>query len=97
VAKKAASKTAARSSAKKAVRAPAAGKTPSAALAAVIGAEPVSRPQALKKVWEYIRAQNLQDPQDRRTIVADARLRQVLGRDRVGMLEITGLLGEHLQ
>ena len=96
-AKKAASKTAARSSAKRAVRAPAAGKTPSAALAAVIGVEPVSRPQALKKVWEYIRAQNLQDPQDRRTIVADARLRQVLGRERVGMFEITALLGEHLQ
>ena len=41
---------------------------PSAALAAVIGAEPVSRPRPVKKLWDYIKAQGLQDPKDKRTI-----------------------------
>jgi DNA topoisomerase-3 len=44
------------------------GKAPSAALAAVIGAEPVARPEAVKKLWDYIKAQGLQDPKDKRTI-----------------------------
>ena len=55
----------------KAPRKPAAGKQPSPELAAVIGAEPVARPEAVKKMWEYNKAHNLQDPKDKRTIVAD--------------------------
>ena len=39
-----------------------AGKAPSAQLAAVIGTEPVARPEAVKKLWDYIKAHNLQDP-----------------------------------
>lgn len=74
----------------------AAGKTPSAALAAVIGPEPVARTEAMKKIWDYIKAHNLQDPQDKRTIVADDRLRAVLGQDRVGMFALAGILGQHL-
>lgn len=93
-------KKAARSSAPKAPRkAPAAGtagSTPSAALAAVIGSEPVSRPQAIKKLWEYIKAHNLQDPKDKRTIVADDKLRAVLGQPSVGMFALAALVGKHL-
>jgi DNA topoisomerase-3 len=74
----------------------AAGKTPSPALAAVIGDAPVTRPEAVKKLWEYIRAHNLQDPQDKRQIVADAKLRAVLGQDRIGMFGLAGALGAHL-
>jgi DNA topoisomerase-3 len=88
-AKKAAGKTAA-------PRKPAAGKAPSPQLAAVIGTEPVARPAAVKKLWEYIKAQNLQDPQDKRTIVADDKLRAIFGKDRAGMFELAGLLGPHL-
>ena len=73
-----------------------AGTTPSAALAAVIGAEPISRPQAIKKLWEYIKAHNLQDPKDKRTIVADDKLLAVLGQPSVGMFALTGLVGKHL-
>ena len=69
---------------------------PDAALAAVIGSEAVARTEALKKLWDYIKAHNLQDPQDKRTIVADDKLRPVLGKDRAGMFELTGLIGPHL-
>ena len=91
-AKKAATKT----TAAKAPRKAAAGKAPSPALAAVIGTEPVARPEAVKKLWDYIKAHNLQDPKDKRTIVADDKLRAVFGKDSAGMFELAGLLGGHL-
>lgn len=75
----------------------AAGKAPSAALAAVIGPEAVARPEAVKKLWVYIKAHNLQDPKDKRTIVADDKLRAVFGKDSAGMFELAGILGPHLQ
>jgi len=75
----------------------AAGKVPSAALAAVIGSEPVPHTQAVKKMWDYIKSHNLQDPKDKRTIVADDKLRPVFGgKNHVGMFELTGILGSHL-
>ncbi|MDR0225167.1 MAG: DNA topoisomerase III [Burkholderiaceae bacterium] len=92
-AKKAATKTAAKTVRKSST---AAGKAPSAALAAVIGADAVSRPEAVKKLWEYIKTHNLQNPQDKRTIVADDKLRAVFGKDSAGMFELAGLLGPHL-
>ena len=85
-----------KSAAAKAPRKAAAGKAPSAALAAVIGNEPVARPEAVKKMWEYIKAHNLQDPKDKRTIVADDKLRAVFGKDSAGMFELAGILGNHL-
>jgi len=97
-AKKAPAKKAAatKTAAAKAPRKAAAGKAPSAALAAVIGAAPVARPEAVKKMWEYIKAHNLQDPKDKRTIVADDKLRAVFGKDSAGMFELAGILGNHL-
>jgi len=89
-------KAAAPKAPRKAPAAGTAGTTPSAALAAVIGAEPISRPQAIKKLWEYIKAHNLQDPKDKRTIVADDKLLAVLGQPSVGMFALTGLVGKHL-
>ncbi len=89
-------KAAAKTTAAKAPRKAAAGKAPSAALAAVIGNEPVARPEAVKKMWEYIKAHNLQDPKDKRTIVADDKLRAVFGKDSAGMFELAGILGNHL-
>jgi len=97
VAKKApAKKAAAKTTAAKTARKAAAGKAPSAALAAVIGNEPVARPEAVKKLWEYIKAHNLQDPKDKRTIVADDKLRAVFGKASAGMFELAGILGNHL-
>ena len=98
-AKKAAAKKAAvKSVAVKAPRKPssAPGKQPSAALAAVIGNEPILRPQVIKKLWEYIKANGLQDAKDKRQINADAKLLAVFGKPQVGMFELTGIAGKHL-
>ena len=95
--KKAAAKTAAKSAvAKKPRAAPATGSTPSVALAAVIGSEPVARAQVVKKLWDYIKANHLQDAKDRRSINADAKLLPVFGKAQVTMFEIAGIVGKHL-
>jgi len=80
----------------KAPRKTAAGKAPSAALAAVIGPDAVARTEVMKKLWDYIKANNLQDPKDKRTIQCDAKLKTVFGKDSVGMFELAGLIGPHL-
>ncbi|VTY39223.1 DNA topoisomerase 3 [Xylophilus ampelinus] len=72
------------------------GLTPSAELAAVIGTEPVLRTEATKKLWDYIKAQGLQDPADKRSIRADAKLQAVFGKPSATMFELAGLLGKHL-
>jgi DNA topoisomerase-3 len=74
----------------------ASGKTPSAELAAVIGSEPVARPQVMKKLWDYIKANNLQDAKDKRSINADAKLLAVFGKPQVTMFELAGIAGKHL-
>ncbi|MEW6479320.1 MAG: DNA topoisomerase III [Pseudomonadota bacterium] len=74
----------------------ASGKQPSAALAAVIGSDAVSRPEATKKLWDYIKANGLQDAGDKRKINADAKLAPVFGKPQVTMFEIAGVLGKHL-
>jgi DNA topoisomerase-3 len=94
-AKKAAAKTA-KAAKPKAPRKAAAGKAPSAALAAVIGHEAVARTEVMKKLWDYIKTNNLQDPKDKRTIQCDAKLKTVFGKDSVGMFELAGLIGAHL-
>lgn len=73
------------------------GKQPSAALAAVIGDGAVSRPEVVKKLWDYIKAHGLQDAKDKRKVNADAKLRPVFGKDQVTMFEIAGIVGQHLQ
>ncbi len=72
------------------------GSTPSAALAAVIGAEPVARAQVIKKLWDYIKANNLQDATNKRAINADAKLLAVFGKPQVTMFELAGIVGKHL-
>jgi len=74
----------------------AAGKTPSAALAAVIGEAAITRQAVIKKLWDYIKAQGLQDAKDKRTILADAKLQAVFGKPSVGMFELAGIVGKHL-
>jgi DNA topoisomerase-3 len=69
---------------------------PSEALAAVIGHEPVARTQVIKKLWDYIKAQGLQDANNKRAINADAKLLAVFGKPQVTMLELAGIVGKHL-
>ena len=72
------------------------GSTPSAALAAVIGGDAVARPAVIKKLWEYIKANGLQDATNKRAINADAKLREVFGKEQVTMFELAGIVGKHL-
>jgi chromatin remodeling complex protein RSC6 len=70
--------------------------TPSADLAAVIGNNPVARTEAVKLMWDYIKANNLQNPANKRNILADNKLSKVFGKNEVTMFELTGLIGKHL-
>ena len=51
----------------------------------------------VSKVWDYIRSNNLQNPEDRREILADDKLRKVFGKDRVTMFEMNKHLARHLK
>ena len=97
-AKKTTAKKAAAKKTTKAEKTPRAGTLkPSPALAAVIGDGPFGRGEVMKKLWDYIKANNLQDPQDKRTIRADDKLRPVFGgEDSVGMFKLAGMVGNHL-
>jgi upstream activation factor subunit UAF30 len=71
---------------------------PDEALGAVVGNDPIPRTEVTKRIWDYIRSNNLQDPKDKRTIKADAKLKRVFnGKDSVSMFEMTKLVNEHLK
>ncbi len=71
---------------------------PSEALAAVVGSAPLPRTEVTKKVWEYIKKHNLQDPANKRNIVADDKLKAVFaGKGTVTMFEMTKLINAHLK
>ena len=70
--------------------------TISADLAAVIGAAPMPRTEVTKKIWEYIKKNDLQDAANRRNINADDKLRVIFGKDQVTMFEMTKLISVHL-
>jgi chromatin remodeling complex protein RSC6 len=70
---------------------------PSADLSAVIGGNPVPRSEVAKRLWAYIKKNNLQDAKERRMINADDKLRPVFGgRKQVSMFEMTKLVNKHL-
>ena len=72
--------------------------TPSSELAAVIGNTPMPRSEVTKKVWDYIKANGLQDQQNKRMINADDKLRVIFGgKDQVSMFEMTALVNKHLK
>jgi chromatin remodeling complex protein RSC6 len=67
------------------------------ALAAVIGAKPLPRTEVTKKLWAYIKKHGLQDAKNRREINADDKLKQVFGKNKVNMFEMTKLVSKHLK
>lgn len=70
---------------------------PDAHLAKVVGAEPKPRTEVTKKLWEYIKKNDLQDAKNRRMINADANLRPVFdGKSQVSMFEMTKLVNGHM-
>jgi upstream activation factor subunit UAF30 len=71
--------------------------TPSPALAEVVGAKPLPRTEVTKKVWEYIKKHKLQNPENKRNIDADDKLKLVFGgKKQVSMFEMTKLISGHL-
>ncbi|MBL7740667.1 MAG: hypothetical protein JNK14_15725 [Chitinophagaceae bacterium] len=110
-AKKAAKKPAAKKAVKKAAKKPAKKKsarkpnaafmkalTPSADLAAVVGAKPLPRTEVVKKLWAYIKANKLQDAKNRRNVNADAKLKPIFGgKAQVSMFDMAKLISKHLK
>ena len=71
---------------------------PSADLAKITGSAPLPRSQVVSKMWDHIRKNNLQNPQNKREIIADATLKPIFGgKDRVSMFEMNKLLSAHLK
>ena len=70
---------------------------PSAALAAIVGSDPIPRSEVTKRVWDYIKKHGLQDKVNKRMINADDKLRVIFnGKDQVSMFEMTALVNKHL-
>ena len=71
--------------------------TVSAELAAVVGKGPMPRSEVVKALWVYIKKHDLQDPKNKRNIVADEALKKVFGgKAVVNMFEMTKLVSKHL-
>ena len=71
---------------------------PDAALAAVVGSSPIPRTEITKKLWAYIKRNNLQDAKMRRNINADDKLKPVFGgKGQVSMFEMTKLVNKHIK
>ncbi|NGX50527.1 MAG: DNA topoisomerase 1 [Chlamydiae bacterium] len=66
-------------------------------LAAVVGAKELTRGEVMKKIWEYIKAENLQDPNNKRRIIPDKKLEKVFGHsDPIDMMKLAGILSKHI-
>jgi upstream activation factor subunit UAF30 len=112
VAKKAAPKKAAKKVAKKAAPKKKAAKKKSArkpnaafmaplnaspVLAEVIGSKPLPRTEIVKKIWEYIKKNKLQDSKNKRNINADSKLRPLFGKDQISMFELAKVVNKHVK
>ena len=71
--------------------------TPSSDLAQIVGSNPLPRSEVVSKVWDHIRKNNLQNPQNKREILADDKLKRVFGKDRCTMFEMNKHLSNHLK
>lgn len=68
----------------------------SAAMRKFVGAPEISRTEAVKKIWVYVKLHQLQNPTNKREILCDEKLKSIFdGRDKVGMLEISRLITPH--
>jgi chromatin remodeling complex protein RSC6 len=70
--------------------------TPSSELAKIVGSEPLPRSAVVSKMWDYIRKNNLQNPLNKREIIADDKLKAVFGADRVSMFQMNKSISKHL-
>ncbi len=70
---------------------------PSKELAAIVGTAPLARGEVVSKVWEYIKKHSLQNPENRREILADDKLEPVFGKKKATMFEMNKHLAQHLK
>lgn len=95
--KKAAPKKAAKKTARKPNAAFMAALTPSPALAEVVGSKPLPRTEVIKKIWDYIKKNGLQDSKNRRMINADGKLKVIFdGKDQISMFELAKVVNNHV-
>jgi upstream activation factor subunit UAF30 len=71
--------------------------TPSPALSEVVGSKPLPRTEVIKKIWDYIKKNNLQDKKNRRNINADGKLRPLFGKDQISMFELAKVVNKHVK
>ncbi|HEX8315726.1 MAG TPA: SWIB/MDM2 domain-containing protein [Flavisolibacter sp.] len=95
--KKASAKGAAKKSARKPNAAFMAPLTPNSALDEVIGNKPIPRPEIVKKVWDYIKKNGLQDQKNKRMINADAKLKPLFGKAQISMFELAKIVNDNIQ
>ena len=94
--KKATKKAAVKKSARKPNAAFMAPLTPNATLGEVIGSKPIPRTEIVKKIWEYIRKNGLQDKTNRRMINADAKLKPMFGKAQISMFELAKIVNNNI-
>ncbi|MBE8221339.1 MAG: hypothetical protein HAW60_01260 [Bdellovibrionales bacterium] len=70
--------------------------TPSAILAAIVGSAPLPRTQVVKKMWIYIKKYDLQNPKNRRNIIADSKLKPLFKKAEVSMFDMAKIINKHL-
>lgn len=70
---------------------------PSPELGAVVGTKPLTRAEVVSAMWAYIKKNDLQDPKNKRDILADEKLAKVFGKDKVTMFEMNKLISPHLK
>ena len=72
--------------------------TPSSALGEVVGSKPIPRTEIIKKIWDYIKKNNLQDKKNRRMINADDKLKTVFGgKEQISMFELAKVVNKHVK
>ena len=71
--------------------------TPDATLAEVVGSKPVPRTEIIKKVWDYIKKNGLQDKNNKRMINADAKTKSLFGKDQISMFELAKVVNKHVK
>jgi upstream activation factor subunit UAF30 len=70
---------------------------PSATLAEVVGNKPMARTEVVKKIWDYIKKNNLQDKKNRRMINADEKTRPLFGKDQISMFDLAKIVNKHVK
>lgn len=71
--------------------------TPSPELAAIVGTAELPRSEIVSKMWEYIKKNDLQNPENKREILADDKLKPIFGADKVTMFEMNKHIAKHVK